>query len=1209
MNMLNWFYTLRSYIDSYLGFLKGGRLWSFIWVVAICVVIWFYGGTLGFGTWYPLTEVYWRLVAIGVVVAGWLVYLIVSVIRGRRRDKSLIEGLAEGEVDPEATAREEVGELQSRLKEALLKMKSLTKKRFNFVYDFPWYMIIGSPGSGKTTALVNSGLDFPLGEDLESIGGIGGTRNCDWWFTDEAILIDTAGRYTTQDSDATVDAKAWQGFLNLLKKHRPLKPVNGVIITLSLEDGLTQSAQTRMKEIRTIRQRLRDLEDQLKVRLPVYLIFTKVDMIAGFAEFFDSFNKFDREQVLGTTFPLGVSQSKGKIADAFAAQYNLILERLNRMLVERMQQEPDDIRRSRVFRFPAQFAAMKTSIVEQIAELTVASKLAQSPILRGVYFVSAVQSGHVHDRVRSSVSERFAFLPEQSASGSIGQKPYFLSRLFKEVIFNEANLVTTDVKVQRRKRILTGILYAVPLIAAAVIAAGWTHAWLTNRTTIAAVNEKIAAYNVEASSFRVENVDDSDVVRTIEPLNYLWNARYNDIQGTDRWYHFGLLQEAKLGESIERSYAKGLNGLLLPRLLVFLQQGMEEPGISEGDLYNKLKLYLMLGGFGRMDPQFAISTFQADFDKRFPGAGREQMRADLVRHVTSLVNLREIRSLSLDENLVEEARDALREEAPAERVYQVAISSPSALRLTEWRLSDKIGPSGEPMLERKSGKLVREGIPGIYTRQGFYSAVLGEIGRTTREFLRETWVLGDDYTADLNEEDVNRAAINLYLADYRKAWTDLLQDVGFKNPADLTEASMLVGVLMSRNNPLQGLASAIGKDTDLTTKPDEAPKPADAAAPAEGIVGQATDAAAEAVEGALPEGVAPAAVIPLYGGEPLDADAQRLLILMDEIGESALDPYARLREYTTAIDNQPAQMANLAPILSDLHLQLTKAATNSNELNKMFGVDGALANANQRLLTEAQLAPPPLDGWLGQLGTGIARLTASGVQESLSNMWAAGPGRKCVSSVNGRYPFARDAQNDVPVDDFNRVFGPAGEFSTFFELHMKPFVDVSQSPWRWTGTAGNEAVASEALEQFERAKRIQTAFFAEGSDMSVSVNITPETLDTDSIAVSLVINEQEVKYDHGPPQMKSLKWPGTGNRVSRITFQASNGGSANDDSDGPWGMFRLFDKAALNVKSENEFTATFKVGKHRASFKVEAGSVLNPFTMPDLAEFRCPERL
>ena len=72
-------------------------------------------------------------------------------------------------------------------------------------------MFIGSPGAGKTTALLNAGLKFPLedsGKGATGIRGVGGTRNCDWWFTDEAVLIDTAGRYTTQDSDQQRDRAA-----------------------------------------------------------------------------------------------------------------------------------------------------------------------------------------------------------------------------------------------------------------------------------------------------------------------------------------------------------------------------------------------------------------------------------------------------------------------------------------------------------------------------------------------------------------------------------------------------------------------------------------------------------------------------------------------------------------------------------------------------------------------------------------------------------------------------------------------------------------------------------------------------------------------------------------------------------------------------------------------------------------------------------------
>ena len=52
-------------------------------------------------------------------------------------------------------------------------------------------MIIGPPGAGKATVSVNSGLNFPLAQKFgkEALRGVGGTRSCNWWFTDQAVLL------------------------------------------------------------------------------------------------------------------------------------------------------------------------------------------------------------------------------------------------------------------------------------------------------------------------------------------------------------------------------------------------------------------------------------------------------------------------------------------------------------------------------------------------------------------------------------------------------------------------------------------------------------------------------------------------------------------------------------------------------------------------------------------------------------------------------------------------------------------------------------------------------------------------------------------------------------------------------------------------------------------------------------------------------------
>ena len=168
--------------------------------------------------------------------------------------------------------------------------------------------------------------------------GVGGTRNCDWWFTDEAVFLDTAGRYTTQDSDASSDSEGWREFLALLTKYRQRRPVNGIILTISAQDLLTQGDAGREAHVDAARRRLTELTRELQIQLPVYVMVTKCDMVAGFTEYFDDLTQEDRAQVWGVTFPYEDSVN-GEAADAFPAEFDALMGRLNERVFARLEEE------------------------------------------------------------------------------------------------------------------------------------------------------------------------------------------------------------------------------------------------------------------------------------------------------------------------------------------------------------------------------------------------------------------------------------------------------------------------------------------------------------------------------------------------------------------------------------------------------------------------------------------------------------------------------------------------------------------------------------------------------------------------------------------------------------------------------------------------------------------------------------------------------
>ena len=206
------------------------------------------------------------------------------------------------------------------------------------------------------------------------------------------MLIDTAGRYTTQDSDAKSDKQSWFAFLDLLKKNRPRQPINGVIVAISLEDLLTLSPAEIAAHANAIRARLLELHERLKVDFPVYALFTKADLVAGFVEYFGYLGDSGRKQVWGATFQTG--DKKRNMVGEVPVEFDLLLERLS----EEHARSPAGragarLRACSLFGFPAQMARLKQPIFDFLNQIFEPTRYHANATLRGFYFTSGTQQG------------------------------------------------------------------------------------------------------------------------------------------------------------------------------------------------------------------------------------------------------------------------------------------------------------------------------------------------------------------------------------------------------------------------------------------------------------------------------------------------------------------------------------------------------------------------------------------------------------------------------------------------------------------------------------------------------------------------------------------------------------------------------------------------------------------------------------------------
>ncbi|MEM8690673.1 MAG: type VI secretion system membrane subunit TssM [Pseudomonadota bacterium] len=1187
-------------------FLTSGITITVVLSLILSALIWFFGAFLGFGDARPLDGALARGVTIAVLWLIALAIILLIVLRRAKQDKAIVQDIVAPpqaiEADPgDEAVQAELGDLRGKLKLATTKLRKSRWGRSQ-LYDLPWYMIIGPPGAGKTTALINSGLDFPLADDLgqNAIGGVGGTRNCDWWFTDQAVIIDTAGRYTTQDSDADADNAAWLGFLGMLKKHRPRQPINGAMIAISLSDLSMQDETTQRNHANAIRRRLQELRSTLGVRFPVYVLFTKADLIAGFSEFFENMGREGREQVWGFTLPLDKKGGEASPVASFDQEFAGLLERLNGQSLDRMEAETDPQRRSLIAGFPGQVASARQTARDFLTEVFKDSRFEQRQLLRGVYFTSGTQEGTPIDRLMMGMARTFGIGRQAIGSGRGSGKSFFITDLFERVMFPEAGLVSADDKVERRYRWTMRGAVAAAIVATIGFGALWTRSYLGNQDLLAQSQTQILNYRAAAAEIPGSPISDSDLPGVVPALNILRNMPGNPAittEGPPAKLTWGLYQGEVIGTQSAQAYRASLNQQFLPRLILRLEEQMQANMDNANLLYEALKVYLMLGLEGPMNSDFVTEWMTLDWSISFPGDDRAGLQKDLGAHLDVLLR-QPMDKIELNGPLVEQVQGILSELPLAQRVYKGIINSPRATELPEWRLTDAGGGAVNRAFQRSSGKSLNEGIPGIYTYAGFNDVFLDEALGVASRIQRESWVLGPRGEAEQSEATLlrlSREVLELYYDDYVSEYDQLLADLDVVPLQSLSHAVEVTNILSNdRSSPMLRILKAIASETQLTEdRSTPANQAAEGAAAVGGVAAQIAQQSLNSRKRLFVDALRKSAGASA-GAEP------------EQPGAYVEERFSWLHQLVGQNPDEPAPLDTFMATLTEVYQELNKQSFSGQTATQGTSAIVQLREVAARL-------EGPMQRWAAQITSGSSGIAADGTRASINAAWQANVLPFCTQALSGRYPFDRRAKADVAMADFSRLFAPGGLIDGFFNENLIKLVDVRAQPWAWKELNDTDlGMSPTALKQFQNAAAIRDAFFGGAAAPLVNFQLTPEALDPNAKTVTLEIDGQTVEFNHrmSAPKPTAVTWPGSVG-VARVVFQPPDGKSANAITrDGPWAWLRLLNAAELRKTNVSDRSRViFRVGGRIAIYNMQSGSILNPFALKALSDFKCPESL
>lgn len=1163
-------------------------LWGLLTLIALAV-IWWLGPAWQVGEAHPLAPWLNRLlVSLGLAI---LVCIVWGVCLSRRL-RDLRDAQAHRErlqIDP---ASAEIEQQEASLNATLAQLSDSLGGSRNARYKLPWYLVMGVENAGKTSLVNRSGQNFALTQVMKASGQGKRTRyGFDWWIGEQAVLIDPDGELLTQGAlnggaPGELETRLWDHFVAWLERERTQRPLDGIVLVLDLSRLSHAKVGVRKAYAALLRARLRELMERFSARLPVYVTFSKMDLLHGFDDFFRHYSRSARRAPLGFTFSPESLDTPGQWETEFAAAYDDMLERLNGSLPTLLAKCRDAEERESVFRFVRQLAGLRDVLLGFLKEALSSDRYSTAALVRGTYFTSVYQQGVPEDPFVDAAARRYGMSDSvHPAHRATRSALYFTEDLFAQVIYPEAGLAGDNARAARRQRRVRRISALACLFGGAMLVGGWSHFYQKNAQALAAVEAKAQTFSSQRPS--ALRSDDPTGYALLEPLDRLRSATFEFEGYQAQWpavADMGLYQGDTIGHEVERAYLDMLAYRFLPALMLGLADDMNRAPAESNEKLALLRIVRMLSDASGRQPQ-RVHDFMAErWQQVFPHRGSIQARLlDHLDYALAHTDLegeaiagqqRAELAMAPVRGSIQAAQQELGRMPMDERVYRTLVAGSAQRSGAHLDLRQGVGPAWSTVFMPRDDDPAAVILPSLVTRDGFEHYFLPKVEDATDLALIDLWVIGRRDDIDFSEADkrrLNDALRERYASDYRVHWRDALAHVDLVPLPDIDQAIVVMDTLLGTSQPLDRLLGEVTQHTQLYPE-----LPADDAK------------ARQALEQS-----------PRY----------RLAADIDK-------PFNDLSQLLVADDDRPAALDEIKGAITVLrdYLRQIQTASDRDEAAFVAARDrlalggGDPIHALERI---AKDAPTPVNHLLADLADQSWKLLLSDAVRHLERQWLDDVVTPYQQRLAGRYPIDPAAQRDVALKDFERFFGPNGTLDIFYEANLRIFLEAA--PEQLQDAHGNPLVQPGVLAALERAKRIREAYFDADGLLDVEFSLEPISLTPDKRRSVISVDGQLIEYLHGPQNRVPMIWPNSLRNLneSRVTLVPSqvNRSPRSLRYQGAWAWFRLLDDAEVTGMGERELELRFKIDGGAMRYRLHAERSPNPFTRPLTAGFRLPTAL
>ncbi|WP_139852569.1 type VI secretion system membrane subunit TssM [Acinetobacter pullicarnis] len=1144
--------------------------------------------------------VFWGLCATYLLaLLGYGLYWLIKRKRNVAQGEALVAAIEQETKSEYAQSKDkqELQGIQQQIKQSiqLIRKSKLGDKKGNAaLYELPWYMVIGNPAAGKSSAIYKSGLKFPFEENHQQVisAGMSGTRNCDWFFSTEGILLDTAGRYSVYADDHS----EWLGFLSLLKKSRSKAPINGLIIVVSTAELISQSPEKTMQLAKNLRSRIQDIIERLEIFAPVYVVFSKMDLVAGFTDFFQCYESDEFDQVWGATLAYD-AQSSQNASEYFEHHYNILFEGLKSLSTSHLSRRHENNISPSVMTFPLEFKTLKPILKTFISTLFEDNPYQFKPVFRGFYFSSALQQGQVESPMTAHIAQEFGLA--QSAAISASEQPqieqqhgYFLKGLFSQVILKDQNLVKQHINPKKKRQRYFSFITALFMVGCFLALSLWSYR--NNQQLIlevqADLNNVVQMQKTSGQSLSIQ----LDALLVLQK-----RMQQLDAFSADRPFRFsfGLYQGDQLREKLKLEYLSGIKQLILmpaqQNIAQYLQgvnshaaqlkanqsqvnveQVTAQPDtpfltpsdLSPQDAYNALKAYLMMS-----NAQYREGGHLADQVTRFWRSWLEANRGQhnltemnqkaeqVLSYSMSLATDPEFPILTADAQLVDQSRQVLlsvvRGLPARDRVYN-EIKMRAAVRFPELTVNQMVGENNQGTI------LGGYAIPGVFTQKAWDEYVSTAIeDAANRPMDSKDWVLNSSQSDDLSfsgsPDQIRKQLTQLYKQEYIAQWRKFLNAVHYAKAADFNQEIKVIDLLGEpKKSPLRTLLARVAQETSW----DNPVVQAALAAPQTGFVawfkrkvlGQGDE---QAIERAKNQAQGPIA-------QAFDVFYQLLRQRDDQQNQSLLDEYLNSLSQVRSKFNSLKSSGDMGPsavglVKSTIHDQnsVFNATQKIVDDKLMLGVN----EVDQRMLDKLLLRPL----------TQAFEVLLVPAQEELNKLWVMQAYQPFNQNLSQKYPFNSSATIQASSGEIAQVFGESGSIARFVKDNLNPLLirrgySLATKTWKDMGISLNPQFLMDFKTYVAPANGIATGAEPTTATVTNQSNFQFFPLANPALlSYSIEIDGQRLVYENGVQQWVSFIWPNPGaipgTRISAVDLAGNS--HIIFEAPGEYGINRLIDSA------------------------------------------------